>query len=257
MREGEKEGKGEKNLMEKGIRGRILQKLSRALDAVHAACDHLSIISCVAVTGSAAIGTVLPDSDLDVDFILKGPQPQWGESAWGVVHDLASNLHTCRAFRTEQTSHRLIRAVYREESEFGLETEAESEAEAEVRVDICVKWTDGLTVTGFGPEGQVRDFGALKDIQKTCADPDGPLDAMSQAVVVVKGHVKTCRPGIKSCHVELLSKHLIPTGSLARDVQMLWALVVGAGVTMTTDGFDYKHGMYAGHPEYLTDILDS
>jgi hypothetical protein len=207
------------------------------------------MVACVGVTGSAADGTVLADSDLDVDLIVQGPQPEWGEGAWGAVRDLAGNLHTCGSFRIVQTTHRLIVAVYSDTEELGT-------GPKEVDVDMCVKWTDGLAVSGFGPAGQVRRVGLLRDVQKTCAAPEVALDAIKQAVVVVKAHVKTRRPGIKSCHVSLLSRHLIPTGILARDVQMLWALVVTTGVHMMTDGLDYEEhaGLYAGHPEYLLDV---
>jgi hypothetical protein len=234
--------------MSTDYRGQVLQRLCRALDAVHTACDHLPGIICVGVAGSAAHGTVLADSDLDVDLVFKGPQPKWGEDAWGVVRDLARHLQTCDGtFRVNRFGRRFITAIHWDTTD-----------KVHVGVDICVKWTEGATVVGFGPEGQVRSFGALRDVQQSCATAEALLDGMKQAVVVVKRHVKAHRPGIKSCHVELLSKNLVSTGILARDVQMLWALVVDAGVNMRTDGLDYGAAeMYAGHPEYLGDVLSA
>jgi predicted nucleotidyltransferase len=203
-------------------------RLCRAWALVQALGAQVDNVQKIGVVGSSANGTPLPDSDLDVDVILRTPKPMWGEEAWAQVRHVAEALERVGAGKV-----RVRHIAKRWFSADVDDTDTDIDG-ACTQVDVFVKWTQqdhAHTVTGFGPQGQPRNFGPMHALATSCADPDTYLTPMDLAVLAVKRHVKNKRPGVKSCLVSHLAGHLLFGLDHAHNVRMLWALVVEASVT--------------------------
>ena len=224
-------------------------RLQAALEAVAARAKCvLATLAKVGVRGSAADGTGLPGCDLDVDLVLTGPLPSWTDAQAQVaaVAD-AMSAPTIRLTNTHRRGFALVVDVPR--------APPDTVAVTQVPVDVFVKWVDDETVMGFTPQGCPRAFGLLVHMPDKCSEV---VTGLGLAVLAVKHHVKTRRPGIKSYHIGLLAKQLVSTRDRARDTRMLWALVVEAGLNGDFPPewcLDYDSPPYAGHPEYLSDVM--
>ena len=168
--------------------------------------------------GSAVSGTACPWSDLDVHAALTRTD---GAHEWRTLHVRP------RGFVV------LVR---------------------DTQVDIMVKWAPSGTcfLHWYDRAGGLR---VEDDACELPAPPSLPLDVRTQAILAVKCHVHTHRPGVRSCHIEQVARDLPSTMELQEAVRWLWAAVVRSSLTPTTAlDADYPHGPpYAGHDDFLED----
>jgi hypothetical protein len=244
-------------------------RLQWALDRVKSLCaDHFPEVKSVWVRGSAADGTGLPGCDLDVDLVMR----------------LRTTREQMIALAKKMRGFVTVSGIRTRGFQICVETPG---AETSTWVDIMPKWVrvhakslDSVDPVDPGDLVDLEHETLLHPISIYCVGPDGkcvhqedvqsgsvmrlrcsPVVAagpMSQALLVVKRHIQTKRPGVKSCHVAALARRLSSTGNLHQDVRMLWALVVEAGVSgsgLPEWRLEYSCPPYEMHPEYLNDVL--